>query len=278
MMIMKISILTENRTKKRGFLAEHGLSVFIEREEGNILFDTGQTDVYVHNAKKMDVDLKSADCVVLSHGHYDHCGGLVCFPETTGFPKVYVHEAALNPKYSFVFGGRDYDEVGIPWVSNIPGRIRDSLILTKETVSVAPGVTLCGNIPSTGDYEEVPKTFFTGSEAQMLPDKMTDEQMLVIETPDGLCVFLGCSHPGIISCLKHALKLFPGKRIDTLLAGMHLDSASSDRIEKTITALDELDIARLIPLHCTGILAVSNMKHFFKDRCFPLCAGNSLVL
>lgn len=78
---MKISILTDNRTKKRDFLAEHGLSIYIETEKANILFDTGQSDVYCRNALKMDVDLNKTDFIILSHGHYDHCGGLIHFPQ-----------------------------------------------------------------------------------------------------------------------------------------------------------------------------------------------------
>jgi len=92
---MKMHILTDNRTKKHGFLAEHRLSLFIQHENTNILFDTGQSDVYRHNAVQMGVDLNKAECVVLSHGHYDHCSGLIYFPESGHFPKIYVHETAL---------------------------------------------------------------------------------------------------------------------------------------------------------------------------------------
>lgn len=91
---MKMHILTDNRTNKRGFLGEHGLSIYIEHEKANILFDTGQSDVYCRNAAQMSKDLKKTDCVVLSHGHYYHCG-LIHFPNTDRFPKVYVHESAF---------------------------------------------------------------------------------------------------------------------------------------------------------------------------------------
>lgn len=83
---MKIHILTDNQVKKRRLLAEHGLSIFIEHEKTHILFDTGQSDIYCHNADEMGVDLKQTDCIVLSHGHYDHGGGLIHFPMTEGYP------------------------------------------------------------------------------------------------------------------------------------------------------------------------------------------------
>ncbi|MGI6170097.1 MAG: MBL fold metallo-hydrolase [Christensenellales bacterium] len=112
---MKMHILTDNRTRKQGFLSEHGLSLFIEYENVNISFDTGQSDVYLHNAALMGVDLNKADCIVLSHGHYDHCGGLTYFPKSDRSPKIYVHEAAFAKKYALNPGGTTYREIGIPW-------------------------------------------------------------------------------------------------------------------------------------------------------------------
>jgi 7,8-dihydropterin-6-yl-methyl-4-(beta-D-ribofuranosyl)aminobenzene 5'-phosphate synthase len=157
-------------------------------------------------------------------------------------------------------------------------KIGDNLILTKESVQIAPGFSLCCNVRCTADFEEPPKGFYTGDELNRVPDTMTDEQILVIEAPGGLCVFLGCSHPGIVSCLDHVLKMFPGKSIDTVLAGMHLDNAEQGRIDKTIRALDEMNINRLIPLHCTGISAISDMKRHLGGRCTPLCTGNSIEI
>ena len=112
---MKIHILTDNRAKKRDFLAEHGLSLFIEHENTNILFDTGQSNIYRRNAALMGVDLSRANCIVLSHGHYDHCGGLVHFPESAHFPKIYVHETAFAKKYALNPDGTTCRGIGIPW-------------------------------------------------------------------------------------------------------------------------------------------------------------------
>lgn len=275
---MKIYILTDNRTKKRGFLAEHGLSIYIEYEKVNILFDTGQSDVYCHNAARMDVDLNKTDFVVLSHGHYDHCGGLVYFPKVERFPKVYVHEAAFVKRYAVNSDGKKFREIGIPWSPDDYDDIKISLVLTKKNATIAPHITLCGEIPSTAAFEGVPEGFYTGDKTDKTVDMMKDEQILIFDTDKGLCIFLGCSHPGVVNCLNYALKQFPGRKIDTLVAGMHLDSVSPLRLQMTIQYMIDLDIRKVVPLHCTGIFAISEMKRFLGSRCLPLCAGDSLEI
>lgn len=275
---MRMHILTDNRTRKQDFLAEHGLSLFIEYENTNILFDTGQSDVYLHNAALMGVDLNRADCIVLSHGHYDHCGGLAYFPESDRSPKIYVHEAAFAKKYALNPGGTTYREIGIPWSCEEYENIKNRLVFTKKNMEIAPGIHLCGEIPSAMAFEEVPHGFYCGDGPDYSHDFIKDEQMLVFDGEKGLSIFLGCSHPGVVNCLRYAAKLFPGKKIHTLTAGMHLDNVSPLRLQMTIQHMIDLDIQKVIPLHCTGIFAICEMKRFLGDRCLPLCAGDSLDL
>lgn len=275
---MKMYILADNRTRKRGFLAEHGLSLFIEHENINILFDTGQSDVYRRNAVLMGVDLNKTDYVVLSHGHYDHCGGLPCFPGFDRFPKIYVHEAAFGKKFALDPGGTTYRDIGIPWSCLGHENLKGSIVFTKKNTQITAGIHLCGEIPSTLPFEGVPCGFYCGEGTDKSFDMIKDEQMLVCEREQGISVFLGCSHPGIVNCLHYALKLFPGKRIHTLAAGMHLDNSSPLRLQMTIQHMMDLDIQKIIPLHCTGIFAICEMKRFLGDRCFPLCAGDSIEL
>lgn len=275
---MKMYILTDNRTNKRGFFAEHGLSIYIEYEKVNILFDTGQSDVYFRNAAQMDMDLNKTDCVVLSHGHYDHCGGLIYFPKTDRFPKVYVHESAFAKRYALNADGKGCREVGIPWSLDDYSFVKNNIVFTRKNLQIAPGVNLCGEIPSTVAFEGVPEGFYTGDNVDKSVDMMKDEQMLIFDTGKGLCIFLGCSHPGVVNCLNYAIKQFPGKKIDTLVAGMHLNSVSPLRLQMTMQAMLDLNIPRIIPLHCTGIFAICEMKRFLGDRCLPLCAGDFLEL
>lgn len=275
---MKIYILTDDKVKKRGFLAEHGLSIFIEHENTSILFDTGQSDVYIRNAKAMQLDLNKTDFIVLSHGHYDHCGGLVHFSNTNKFPKVFAQATAFTKKYAINPDGKSYREIGIPWSPKDYNVIKDNLILVNGKVKIASDITLWGNIPSTVAFEEVPKGFYIQNDKDMFSDMIADEQMLIFETAKGLIVFLGCSHPGVINCLNYALKQFPGKKIDTLVAGMHLENTSPLRLQMTMQHMIDLNIRRILPLHCTGIFAISEMKRFLGSRSHVLYAGDSIEL
>lgn len=273
---MRMHILTDNRARKRNILAEHGLSIFIEHDNANILFDTGQSDVYCHNAIQMGVNLNKTDYIVLSHGHYDHCGGLVEFPKSNDFPNIYVHESAFEKKYCLNPDGKTLREIGIPWSYDDHKDIKNKLIFTKKKTQVAPNITICGEIPSTVAFEEVPRGFYYGPEEDKSIDMMKDEQMLVYESEKGLSIFLGCSHPGVVNCLNYAIKLFPDKKIHTLVAGMHLSNVSALRLQMTIQHMIDLDIQQVVPLHCTGIFAICEIKRFLGERCFTLCAGDSL--
>ncbi len=260
---MKITILNENLTYKRGLLCEHGLSLLIEQGGCRWLFDTGQTDVFLRNAKQMKVSLENLDGIILSHGHYDHCGGLQSFfQEKKQNPPVYVREEAFEKKYADKRGG-EKEEIGIPWEKQAcPG-----LTLVKDAkTEIADGVWLLGRIPYREGLEGFSPGMFVLRQTDFEEDPMADEQMLVVETDRGLCVFAGCSHPGILNCLNYVQECFPGQKIYSLLAGMHLMHARDDRIQWTIGRLKEYGIEMLMPVHCTGIRAISRIRENFPGQ------------
>lgn len=278
---MKISILTENTVYKRGFLGEHGLSVLIETEDRRYLFDTGQSNVFLHNAAKLQLSLKELDGVILSHGHYDHCGGMENLPQQDKEIPVYIHQKAFEKKYAENLKTGELRYIGLENTENWPEWARLHK-LQGGCNEIGAGIYLLSEIPYTTEFEPLPKGFWKDSEQssplELVADTMEDEQLLVIEREEGLCVFAGCAHPGIINCLHYVQSIFPNIHIHSLLAGMHLKGCGRERVQKTILALQELEIDRIIPLHCTGLRAIAAIREALGSCCLLPEAGKQIEL
>lgn len=285
---MKLTILTENTVNRRGFLAEHGLSVLVEAAGRRILFDTGQSGVYLHNAKRLGTALDGLDGIVLSHGHYDHTGGLEEFPYE--LPPVFVREKAFEEKLT---GSREkgtYRDIGIPWRNGADAdcgarhidRTRLAkegiLRLTGEREEIFPDIFVVGKIRCRLPQEPVPQSFFIRRADGLIRDEMEDEQLLVIRTPEGLAVVAGCAHAGILNCLERVKEAFPGERLWLLLAGMHLRGCGQERLCATVEGLRACRFDWIIPLHCTGIEAIARMREEFGEKCLPGEAGRVISL
>ena len=181
---MKISILTENTVYKRGFLGEHGLSVLIETEDRRYLFDTGQSNVFLHNAAKLQLSLKELDGVILSHGHYDHCGGMENLPQQDKEIPVYIHQKAFEKKYAENLKTGELRYIGLENTENWPEWARLHK-LQGGCNEIGAGIYLLSEIPYTTEFEPLPKGFWKDSEQssslELIADTMEDEQLLVIE-------------------------------------------------------------------------------------------------
>lgn len=270
---MKVTVLTENTANRRGLLGEHGLSVLIEGQGRKLLFDTGQSGVYVHNAEKLGIRLDDVDAVILSHGHYDHAGGLEAFPGS--LPPVYVRREALEDKLCQNADQTSFRKIGIPWVMHengtvrVPGKIRQSLRFTGEKEEIFPGIFVLGRIPANGDLP----MFRKQTKGGCVPDRMEDEQLLIIREESGISVFAGCAHAGILNCLSHVKRHFPGEQIRFLLAGMHLRNCRTKEIADTVGKIKSYGIHRVVPLHCTGMEAIAMMREAFGSACLGGEAG-----
>ncbi len=278
--MLKVHILVNNIVRKRGFKAEHGLSLWIEKDNKKILFDTGQTSMFLHNAKEMDLDLTKTDYIILSHGHYDHCGGLLSYPTNggKGIPNIYIHKEALLDKYAVSKKGDKYRYVGVPWSLEEIKKLKNKLIFNKKITRIENDITILGEIPSTTQIEEVPKQFFVKIDGKYTHDMILDEQMLIIEEDNKLNVFLGCSHPGVINALKYVKKMFPKKQISSLIAGMHLEDVSPIRLQMTIQHILDLNIEKVVPLHCTGFNATCELQRFLGDKCLICGVGDTIEI
>ncbi|MEJ2648406.1 MAG: iron-sulfur cluster assembly scaffold protein [Sedimentisphaerales bacterium] len=269
--LLSIRILVDN-TSSDNFKSEHGLSLWIRYGQKSILFDTGQTNLLLQNAKISGVDLTDTDAIVLSHGHYDHTGCLPAVLKIASKAKIYLHPAATEQKFSQKNSGANY--IGMPDLAkkSIQGRL---VTWTAAPAYLFPTLAVTGQIPRINDFEDVGGAFFTNDNCQE-PDELLDDQALFIESTKGLVVVLGCAHSGVVNTLDYISELTGQNEIYAVIGGMHLINASKIRIANTVEAFKKYNVQKIVPLHCTGQKAMEDFKHALGNRCLFLGAGENI--
>jgi 7,8-dihydropterin-6-yl-methyl-4-(beta-D-ribofuranosyl)aminobenzene 5'-phosphate synthase len=278
MMGLKITTLSDNSAGLGNFLAEWGLSILVETAETKILFDTGQSISASHNADILGIDLGKIDRIVLSHGHYDHTGGLRhILHRMRKEVEIIAHPDIWQVKYA-TREGEEEKYIGIPFHRQTLESLGARFKLSKKPVRITDNIITSGEIPMVTDYEEIEPYLVVKEGKRFKPDKLLDDQALFITTKRGLVVILGCAHRGIINTLYHARKLTGEKKIYMVVGGCHLMDASEERIYLTIAALKELGVQRIGVSHCTGLSAAAIMAREFGDSFFFNVAGTKIEL
>ena len=268
---VKITLVVENTVHKSGLLAEHGLSFWIDYQGDSYLFDTGQGQILSHNLKTLNLDVSDLAGVLLSHGHYDHAGGLNEILEAEPEKEVYAHPDVFLPKYSQKTSGKVFRGFSVT-----KDEIMNFNPVTNLT-EIRAGVWLTGEVPRQNNWEQLNEHYQVKIDEEIKTDQFKDDQSLVLDTEQGLVIILGCSHAGVINILSYVQQNFPQK-IHAIIGGMHLVNASQKRIDWTIKELENFDFDRLIPLHCTGERAGREMYTAFGDRVESKSVGDRIKL
>jgi len=262
---MKLCMLMENTSSRPDLIAEHGLSLYIETKNHKILFDAGQSDAFAQNAERMGIDLSCVDIAFLSHGHYDHSGGLMKFLEVNDHAPIYMNARAFGDYWH----GEDHF-IGVdPQLKNHPRiRLTDGDVRIDEELSLHTCNELPRPFPSSGAglTQRRSERFF--------PDEFLHEQYLTVAENGRRVVISGCSHKGILNITKW---LCP----DVLIGGFHFmkvdpDARKAELEEAAHTLLSSP--ARFYTCHCTGEAQYAVMKRHMGDRLHYLRAGDSLSL
>ena len=258
---MKITALLENTTHRTDMQTEHGLSLFIETKEKKILFDMGQTDLFDRNARACGIDIADADIAVLSHGHYDHGGGLQTFFSRSSGTPVYIHRDAFQKHCN---GTEKY--IGLdPALADDP-----RIVYTDNVTVIGDGLTLytCNDKPRRAPI--IPHGLTELVDDHFIDDDFRHEQYLLIEE-DGLRVLIsGCSHKGI-------LDLADWFEPDVLVGGFHYSKL--DPSEVLAAAAKSLAGHKTVfyTCHCTGEVQYTFMKQFMPNLHYLSC-GESILL
>jgi 7,8-dihydropterin-6-yl-methyl-4-(beta-D-ribofuranosyl)aminobenzene 5'-phosphate synthase len=269
-----LQILVDNQAEK-GLEKEHGLAMWIEVDGKHILFDTGTGKITESNAGKLDIDMTRADFLVLSHGHYDHTGGVAGFLQHNRQCHVYCHPGTVMPRYAV----RNNTGTPIHMPHNALAALdklsNRRLHWVQEPLHLDGHIGLTGHIPRKTSFEDTGGPFYLDP-AGKRSDPIDDDMALWIRTKKGLVVVTGCCHAGVVNTLRYILHLNRDMKIRALVGGFHLMGASPLRLELTLQALAAFEIDLLVPCHCTGQAAVDLLKKTFDLRASQGAAGKLL--
>jgi len=264
---MKITVLIENSVGvliPKGLCGEHGLSFWIEYNNHKILFDTGQTGKVVENALRLGIDLKEADAIVLSHGHYDHTGGLKAVLEFIGKPiEIYAHPDIFELHYVSSPVTR---YIGIPFRKEELESLGANFKWIRKPTEIFPNIWVSGEVPRRTTFEKIDERMCLLTKEGKIPDPILDDMSLFIKTEKGLVIILGCAHSGVVNIVEYAKEVTCEEKICAIIGGTHLEPATESQLDETITYLENLNPRLLATNHCTGLKIASRLKEIFGSR------------
>lgn len=275
--MIRITTLIENsRGEHLALKNEHGVSFCIETGDHMVLFDTGQSGLFLLNAEQLRIDLGKTEHVILSHGHYDHTGGLMALFERAKHFDVLVGKGFFEEKYAELPGG-GYEFLGNNFTEkDLVKRGIQFGELTEQVREVVPGVYAMGSFPRIHPDEIIKERFQLMRAGRFVPDRFDDEIMIVVDSPKGIIALLGCSHPGMRNMLD-AVKSYFKKPLYAVLGGTHLVEATPEAMRQSLDYLERGNLEIIGVSHCTGPDAMNTLGRE-ADRYFHNRTGTALIV
>lgn len=264
---MKIITLIENLVYKQGLIAEHGLAIYIETENQKILFDTGQSGLFLQNAQKLGIAIEDIDSLIVSHGHYDHTGGLYPFLEKNSKAKVYVKKDVFVPKYhgpNRFIGTLRNEEL-----------LKDRLIYIDTITEIADGIVIMPYIIIHNSLD----THFIGMnkkvDGKLIPDEFDDELFLVLKQNEQINIVTACSHRGITNICATATEQFK-LPVGLILGGFHMKNCSIEQYVHITHYFRLLKPQSIGVCHCTGVEKYADLRNQCEAHLFYNHTGNEI--
>jgi 7,8-dihydropterin-6-yl-methyl-4-(beta-D-ribofuranosyl)aminobenzene 5'-phosphate synthase len=274
----RITILCENLVGRLVGSGEHGFSAFIETDQGNYLFDTGSGRSIVPNSLALNKDLKSIRKIFLSHGHYDHTGGLPEVLKLKGKVDVHAHPHVFLDRIAVL---KEEDReikrfIGIFYKERYLESLGANFVFNTDFKEVEKGLFLTGEVPRQTNFEKPDPRLFSEMDGAMTNDLFLDDQSLILDMDKGIVLILGCAHSGMINIINHVINKMGKQKFHSILGGTHLDFLTPEQLEESIKSLKRMEIGKIGVSHCTGMRAAFRLQQEFGDRFFYGCVGSVL--
>jgi 7,8-dihydropterin-6-yl-methyl-4-(beta-D-ribofuranosyl)aminobenzene 5'-phosphate synthase len=260
-----ISILCDNVVSRPGFVGEHGFSVLVERGNDRYLFDTGPGLSLPINLKALSKNLNALKGVLISHGHYDHTGGLKWVIEQTGHTEVVAHprmfsrhmlldphDQAASPRY-----------IGCPFAREELEGLGARFRFVESTTEVRPGIIYVTGVDADPGKRPTDDRLLELRDGQFLPDPVDDDASLLLETGSAPVLILGCAHLGVLNILDHVREKMGIRKLRAVLGGTHLMFYSPENVHRFIDTLEAFSIELVAVSHCSGMAAAIALANHF---------------
>jgi len=271
-----ITVVCDNSINRPGIIGEHGFSVLIERDNKRYLFDTGPGMSLPLNLKTMGRDLQGVEKIFISHGHYDHTGGLKWSIGQIGNVEVIAHSAMFSKHLSARLGGAKGAKkyIGCQFTKDELESLGATFRFLDQTKEVAPGVWFITGIDRKPDQVPLDTHLFIQKDDTFINDPVEDDSSLLLETDGPPVLLLGCSHAGVLNILDHVREKMEIKKLRAILGGTHLMFFGLEEIPRVIEKFEEFSIDFVGVSHCTGIQASIELAKHFGDRFMVASAGS----
>lgn len=271
----KISVLSDNKTSSPNLGCEWGLCFAVELYgRGFWLWDTGASDMFIQNAKQMGMDLAQTNGVMLSHGHYDHTGGLAALIDETGFSgPIYAHNNVFISRY--LLRDDKIREIGMKTV-DLPRPIPE-VRPVQDVRRIAPGLTMIASISRRPGMSQSVDGFYLDTQGKQ-KDRVIDDSCLVFESGSARALILGCCHSGLGNTMTHLKEELGYDSFTHVLGGMHLYTGNPAAVDEAVEFLREFQVESIRPSHCTGDAATEILANKFPGKVRQLRVGETVEI